>query len=554
MLDKLKANFKGDIAVDEATLETYSHDTSLFEVVPKAVLFPKSVEDVRATVDFVRENKATNPELSITPRSGGTDMSGGAINDSLIMAFSQYFNHIGEVNGENIVVQPGAKYSEFEKKTLAKNKLMPSYPASKDLCDVGGMVANRAGGEKSLIYGTTEKYVKRLKVVLRDGKEYEFAPLNKAQLDEKLKLEGLEGDIYREVYKLLDSNYQEIIDGRPPVSKNTTGYALWDVWDKKAGVFDMTKLFVGSQGTLGIITEIEMSLVDNQPYSGLLVGYVPSLDNLGELIKEVVSHGPSSFETFDDHTLKFAIRFFLKFRKTLGWGKFIKLGLSFIPDVLLMFKDVIMGRGLPKLIMLVEYEGANEEEIDQKLTTLRDSLHGKGFNITLEKAGTESKSERFWLMRRESFNLLRKNLKGDNHTAPYIDDLIVPPKNLPEFLPEFKEILERYKLNYTIAGHMGDGNFHVIPIMDFAQAEERAKIEPSLKECIALVKKYDGSISGEHNDGLVRGPFLKLMYGDKMFSYFTQIKQLFDPDNIFNPHKKTDAKWEYSKAHMREHF
>jgi FAD/FMN-containing dehydrogenase len=310
----------------------------------------------------------------------------------------------------------------------------------------------------------------------------------------------------------------------------------------------MSALFVGAQGTLGMITEAKIGLVKNKPYSGMLVGYLHSLDNLGELIKTVVKHRPSSFETFDDHTVKFALRFFLQFRKTLGWGGLIKLAFGLIPDAILLI------RSLPKLILLIEYEGVTEQEVAQKIQKLRMDLEKNEFKILLENAETSAKSERFWLMRRESFNLLRKNVKGNVHTAPYIDDLVVPPKHLPEFLPQFRDILEKYDLLYTIAGHMGDGNFHVIPLMDFSDKTQVDKIEPSLREVNELVVKYGGSISGEHNDGLIRGPFLSQMYGVEVIDIFRQIKSIFDPQNIFNPHKKTDADWQYSKSHMRDHF
>lgn len=554
MFDELNRLLQGEVVVDSKTLKKYSHDTSLFEIQPTAVVFPFDSGDVRTVVDFVNDHKNSRNKLSITARSGGTDMSGGAINESIILAFDKYMGEIGPVKKNRITAEPGAYYRDIEKVTLKSDMIMPSYPASREIAAIGGMVANRAGGEKSLIYGTMENYVERLRVVLSDGNEHEFKPIKESELKKKMKQHNFEGQLYREVYKLVNDNYEAIKDARPKVTKNTTGYALWDVWDKRTKTFDMTKLFVGSQGTLGMVTEVELSLVPEQKHSGLLVGYMTDIDSLGELINVILDHKPTSFETFDDHTLKFAIKFFFQFRKTLGFFKFVRLGLSFVPDVFIMMKEFFTGQGLPKLIILVEYEGDTPQAVKKKVDRLKADLEKQGFEIDLEEAETSGKSERFWLMRRESFNLLRKNVKGNIHTAPFIDDLIVPPKRLPKFLPEFREILERYDLLYTIAGHMGNGNFHVIPLMDFSDKKELAKIEPALKECIELVKKYEGSMSGEHNDGLIRGPFLEQMYGKKVFGYFKKVKKIFDPDDIFNPHKKTDADWEYSKKHMRSHF
>ena len=171
----------------------------------------------------------------------------------------------------------------------------------------------------------------------------------------------------------------------------------------------------------------------------------------------------------------------------------------------------------------------------------------------MEEDETEAKSRKFWLMRRESFNLLRSKVK-EKHTAPFIDDLVVPPARLSEFLPQLREIIKKYKLLATIAGHLGDGNFHVIPLMKIEDPAERAKFEPAMKEVNTLVIKYGGSVSGEHNDGMIRGPWLKEMYSPSVLGYMKEIKELYDPLNIFNPHKKTDATWEYSFRHIREHF
>lgn len=544
-LAAIRKIFKGDINSSTKARATYSHDTSLFEVMPQAVLFPKDVDDVRELVKYVGKNKKSQPGLSITARSGGTDMSGGAINDSLILVFEKHFKKIGKVQGNKIHVQPGVYYRDFEPVTLKSKKLMPSYPASRGICAVGGIVANNSGGEKSLAYGKTENYVASLKVVLADGNEYDVKPLDRAGLKKKLALKNYEGEIYRKVYAIVDKNYDLLKNAKPKVSKNSTGYLLWDIYDKETGIFDLTKAFIGAQGTLGLITDIEFKLVDAKPQSGLLVAYVPNLDHLGDIIKTVVTTNPTSFETFDDHTFGLAIRFFPTFRKTLGWKEFIKLALSLIPDVFMLYK------GMPKLIMLVEFEGEDKDEIKAKLDKLKAAL--EPFDLATQEAETEAKSKKYWLMRRESFNLLRKNVKN-KHTAPFIDDLVVPPEHMPEFLPRLKPILEKYDLLYTIAGHMGDGNFHIIPLMDLTKKSERDKITKCMAEVDELVLSFGGSLSGEHNDGLIRGPFLGHMYSPEVIKLFHEVKNIFDPQNIFNPHKKVDARWDWSYKHMRGHF
>jgi FAD/FMN-containing dehydrogenase len=243
--------------------------------------------------------------------------------------------------------------------------------------------------------------------------------------------------------------------------------------------------------------------------------------------------------------LSFKLFFF--FHKKLGWWNTIKLGIQLIPDAFILL------RGIPKMVLLAEFTNEDPAIVAQKVHKLRQDLRVYGHDMLFEEDETEVKARKFWIMRRESFNLLRQKVK-DKHTAPFIDDLVVPPKHLPKFLPELREILNRYKFIATIAGHYGDGNFHVIPLMKIEETLERIKIAPAMKEVNDLVLKYGGSLSGEHNDGMSRGPWLVQMYPPEIITHFKTLKAIFDPQNIFNPHKKTDADWDFSMSHLREHF
>jgi len=538
--------FEGDLDDSTQQRDFYSHDASLFEMVPELIVYPKNVEDVKRLVWAALDSRADIPNISLTARSAGTDMSGGAINDSVIVDFNKYLHYFENITENTAQAQPGMFYRDFEKKTLLQNSLMPSFPASRELCTIGGMVANNAGGELSLRYGKTEDYVTELSVVLSDGNEYIVKPLNREELDQKKGQENFEGEIYRKIYDLVDSNYDVIKAAKPHVTKNSTGYNLWDVWDSETGIFDLTKLIVGSQGTLCLVTDIHFRLIQQERYSGVLVCFMKNIDELGDIIKTVVSKNPTSFESFDNYTLYLSIKFFFYFRKTLGWKGLIKLGFNLIPDALILFK------GIPKMILLIEFTGDSQSEIDEKLKAMQTEL--KRFKLeATEDDNTPAKAWKFRIMRRESFNLLRKKVK-DKHTAPFIDDLVVPPEHLTEFLPELRCIINKYKMLATIAGHMGDGNFHVIPLMKFEDPEERAKLQPAMKEVNELVIKYGGSLSGEHNDGLIRGPWLEQMYGSEIVALFREAKKIMDPNNLFNPHKKTDSNWKYSMDHIREHF
>lgn len=538
--------FSGELDDSEDTRAIYSHDASLFELKPQLVAYPKNSHDVEAIVRYVAAHRKEDRNLYITARSAGTDMSGGAIGEGISLDFTKHFKEIRSVNETEAHVQPGVHYRDFEPKTLKHKVWMPSFPASRELCTVGGMVANNSGGELSLQYGKTINFVNELKVVFSDGNEYVVKPLNKAELVRKMSQNDFEGHIYKKVFQLVEKHYDHIKAAKPKVSKNSTGYNIWDIWDRETGVFDLTKAIVGSQGTLGLVTDIKFRLVPKDPYSGVLVCFMKNTKKLGEIINEVVAQKPASFESFDNYTLNLSIKFFPYFRYNLGWLGLAKLGLQLLPDAL------ILGRGIPKLILLIEFTGQSQQEVDEKLDIMKILLRKYKLQA-VEKEETAAKAWKFRIMRRESFNLLRKKVK-DKHTAPYIDDLVVPPPHLPEFLPKLRRIINKYKLQATVAGHMGDGNFHIIPLMKIEEKKERAKLEPSMREINELVLKYGGSLSGEHNDGLIRGPWLKRMYGGEVLGYFQELKDIFDPDNIFNPHIKATADWDFSMSHIRQHF
>lgn len=550
-IDALKqAGYEGDIDDSSDLLSAYSHDASMFEMVPQLVVAPKNTKDVERLVKVTQATKTKIDNLSLTARSAGTDMSGGAINESVIVDIKKYFTKIENIGQESAKLQPGVFFRDFDAKAKEKGVLMPTYPASRDLCTVGGMVSNNAGGEKSIEFGQVVNFVNQLEFVFADGVARTIKPLTKTELDKKMKQKDFEGQVYKQIFELIDKNYDQIKSAKPKVSKNSTGYNLWDVWDRESGVFDMTRLITGSQGTLGFVTDIEFRLTRARSDEGLLVIFVKDLKHLGELIKVVVDEKPSRFESFDDNTLILSIRFMPYFLKFLGPIKFINLVIRLIPDALLLL------RGVPRLVLMASIKGDDPEEIKDRIHKLRLKLeeNKKHYGISgFEEAPYERQGEKFWIMRRYSFQILRSKVK-DKHTAPFIDDLVVNPEHLAEFLPKIRKIIKKYKLFATIAGHMGDGNFHIIPLMNIEQKTERNKILPAMKEVNKLVLKFGGSLSGEHNDGLVRGPWLTEMYGKEMVKHFKEVKKIFDLNGLFNPHKKADATWEFSINRIRKNF
>jgi FAD/FMN-containing dehydrogenase len=541
--EDLKKIIAGEVSEDEAVLKEASHDASIFELTPQAVIFPKNVHDVQAVVQYANAKRLAHENVSITARAAGTDMSGGPLTTSLVLSFTKHFNHIKEVGENYAVVEPGVFYRDLEKKMDEKGLFFPSYPASKNLCALGGMLANNAGGEKTLAYGKTAKYVEELKVVLGDGKEYVLKPLNERELQEKISGSDFEAQIYKKTYELLENNFDLIQRAKPHVSKNSAGYALWDVWDRKT--FDLTKLFVGSQGTLGIITEGKIKLLKKKPFVKLVVVFMKDLKVISEFVPEVLKVHPESFESYDQHTLRLAFQFLPDLLKVLKNETIFSMLWGFLPEVWMALRG-----GLPNLVVMVEVAGEEEEDVERRAEQVLKEAKIFGLPAHITKSVREA--NRFWAIRRESFNLLRKRVRG-KQTAPFIDDIIVPPLKLPEFLPKLDAILKQYSqyFTYTVAGHIGDGNFHIIPLMDLNDEDAR-KIIPILSdEVYDLVLKFGGSITAEHNDGLIRSPYLVKMFGGEIMKLFEEVKNIFDPRGIFNPGKKVHASMDYALRHIK---
>jgi FAD/FMN-containing dehydrogenase len=545
--DEILKFFKGEVEDSEETLGKYSRDASIFELRPKLILFPKDSEDVKKIVKWVSENKDKYKDeeknkdwknLSITCRCAGTDMSGGAIGESLILDFTRHMNKLVSKNfsetAENfsITVQPGMFYRDFEKITLEKGLILPCYTASKSINAMGGMFGNNSAGERTLKYGKTENYILEAKVVLSDGNEYTIKSLSQNDLVKKIAQKDFEGEIYKNIYDLINKNKEEIKKAKPNVNKNSAGYYIWNVMPNEE-YFNLNKLLVGSQGTLCIATEITFRLVPNPKYSKLVVIFMNNLEPLGRLVDEMLETNPETLETYDDKTMKLAVRFFPDFLKNKGFIGMFKFIWSFLPEFWMMITG-----GFPKLIIMAEFAGENETEVDKNCRILKEKI--KNFNLNVHITKSETEANKYWDVRRESFSLLRKHVAG-LHTAPFIDDIIVRPEFLPKFIPELNKVLDKYDLTYTMAGHVGDGNFHIIPLMDFSRPDT-AKIIVELSELVYdLVLQYHGSITAEHNDGIIRTPYLKQMYGESIVSIFKEIKQIFDPKNIFNPGKKNVA-------------
>lgn len=532
--NSLQKLIKGEVMDGPNALSKYCNDASIFEIKPSLAVYPKDRQDIKGVIKF-----ATDNNLSIIPRSGGTDMTGAAIGEGIILDMTKYFNKLTNVSENSTVVQPGMYYRDFEAETLKQGLLLPTYPASKDICTIGGMIANNAGGEMELTYGPINKYLKSLKVILADGNEYGFKPLNKDELKEKVAQKDFEGKLYKQIYEVVKENGDLIQGAKPKVSKNSTGYDLWEIFDGET--FDLTKLIIGSQGTLGIVTEAEFRLIKPKQHQVLLVISLPNLNELDRVVSKVLEFKPEAFECFDDQTYKLAADHAWDISKNFKHSSRISAYFNLLSDKL---------QAIPNLTLMANFTSDDKQEALQNAQMAKNAL--KPFKLKAEIKGSELSAEKYWIIRHKSFGLLMKYAKNSKASS-FIDDIIVKPEYFPEFLPKLNALIEPYKdkMVYTFAGHIGDGNFHIIPLMDLSREDVRAIIPELMEKVFKLVFEYKGSMSGEHNDGLIRGPYLPEMYGEEVYQLFKEVKNIFDPKNIFNPHKKTDATFEYSLAHMK---
>ncbi|MDD3694016.1 MAG: FAD-binding oxidoreductase [Candidatus Pacebacteria bacterium] len=557
---------EGEVSQEKKDLENASTDWSLFKIQPDLVVYPKSAKDIQNLVQYVNNyNQNSEQKLTLTPRAAGSDMSGGPLNHSIIVDVTRYMNHIGEIKlgdfgtqehragfpysiAGKVRVEPGTKYIPFEETTLKKNLLMPTFPASRKLAAVGGMVANNGAGEKSFKYGQNKDFVNMLSVVLADGNEYEIKPWDYAELQSVIAQENFLGKVSSEIFSLVEKNWELIQSKKPQTTKNSSGYLLWNIisaasiedFKKGIGFFDLTKLFVGAQGTTGIITEIEYKLIPYESKEEMLVIFVNDIYDLPKIVEIFKSHDLDTIELYDDHTFKIGIKFFKDFIKDKGFFDALRYVLRFVPE----FWRALTG-GIPKFIILGE--SADKESKQVHLETLK-ALKDIQTNLPHANAflATGRSAQKYWDFRHDSFKLLTEHSKkarnagAGTRTAPFIDDIAIRAEHLPEYLPRLTTILDEYKKDfmYTIAGHLGDGNFHIVPIVDMFDEKNKKRILEISERVYDLVIEYEGTITAEHNDGIIRTPFLPQMFGDDMMAVFKETKKILDPKNIFNPGKK----------------
>ena len=373
LTDELKGIIQGEVLSDQKTLETFSKDTSLFQVMPEVVAFPKDAIDIKKIVSFVSMHKKDRPTLSITGRSAGTCMTGGPLNESIILSFTKHMNaSLLDMVNMKAQVEPGLYYRDFEEKVLPPGIIFPSYPASKSIAALGGIIMNNAGGEKTLRYGQTRDSVLNVSMVLADGNEYNFKKISSDELEKKKVQNDFEGEVYKKTFDLVEKNFDLIERSKPHVSKNSAGYCLWRVWDRKN--FDLSQLFVGSQGTLGILTKAEIKLVREKPHKKMIAMFLKNWDKLPQIVNTVLPFEPESFEAFDEATLKLGLRFMPEIARK-AHVSFWKFASKFIPEAFIGLRML----GIPKLILLAEFAEDDVSVLQEKIEKAQVAL--KKFKI-----------------------------------------------------------------------------------------------------------------------------------------------------------------------------
>lgn len=503
----LRAIVDGDVQFDEISRILFSTAACMYQIKPMGVVAPKNKNDVIKIVRYAHENN-----IPITPRGAGSSLAGQAVGSGIIIDFTKYMNKILEINEkENWVrVQPGVIFGNLLEALKPYQKFFPPDPSSGKFCTIGGMVANNSGGAHSVKYGTTKDHVLELEVVLSDGEmiQTKRIPASNGSLKSPYPENSFASQIFKGAYRII-SSHKDVIDKRTPdVSKNASGYNLKETVSN--GGYDLSKLFTGSEGTLGVVTEIMLRLTDLPRERAALLAYFDSLDKAGQALVKILKSGPSALEIMD--------RYFFDFARE---------------------NDPHFDEILPKNLeaaLLIEYEGEDIQSVRNEIEAQEKELLKKTkLAFGSEKAYDPAEQAKLWAVRSSAWSLINK-VKGRRRPQNFIDDIAVNPAKIPEYLRGLYKIFAKYDVIAINYGHAGNGNIHVNPLLDLKDPEDLERLRGLAKDVAELGISLGGTISGEHGDGLVRSPFLKDLWGP-VYDYFEEIKALFDPQNIMNPGK-----------------
>ena len=521
-LKQLAQQLEGDF-FDDTTMRTlYATDASAYREMPLAVAVPKTIEDIKKLIVFARKEKT-----SLIPRTAGTSLAGQVVGNGIIVDVSKYFTQIIELNKQEkwVRVQPGVIRDELNMFLKPHGLFFGPETSTANRAMIGGMVGNNSCGSNSVVYRSTREHLLEVKALLSDGSEAEFRSLTIDEFHTKCEGNGLEAVIYKSVRSIL-SNYENQSEIRKEfpkksVERRNTGYAI-DVLLESAPFtaggdnFNFCKLIAGSEGTLAFITEIKLNVVPLPPKEvGLLCVHFNSIDESLRANLIALKYKPSASELIDHYILECT-----KENKEQAKNRFFV-------------------QGDPGAILVIEFARTNREEITVLAKQVEKEMKaaGLGYHFPL-LFGDDSK--KIWTLRKAGLGLL-SNLPGDEKAVPVIEDTAVDVNDLPAYIRDFNEILKKHNLYSVHYAHAGSGEIHLRPIINLKTKEGNQLFRMIAEEIATLVKKYNGSLSGEHGDGRLRGEFIRQMVGEKNYRLLKEVKKTWDPSAIFNPNKIVDT-------------
>lgn len=521
-LNEFGKSLKGEFFTDDKLRTLYATDASAFREIPLAVAVPKDREDLLKIVAFARENNT-----SVIPRAAGTSLAGQVVGAGIVVDVSKYLNRILEFNAEEkwIIVEPGIIRDDLNRHLDGSDLFFGPETATASRAMIGGMVGNNSCGSNSIVYKSTRENLLSVKMILADGSEVEFRELTKKEYDDKVSgktcMSKLEYDIYRTIHEILSDpeNQKEIMEQYPlpTITRRNTGYAIdllmkTQPFSTSREKFNMCKLIAGSEGTLGIITEVKLRLSPLPPrHNALICIHFDSIYESLEANLIALKFKPYASELIDHYILECT------------------------KENIAQRKNRFFIEGDPKALLIVEIAKEDPKVLDRTVDKLIRSLKDAnyGYHYPVLKGSDIGK---IWSLRKAGLGLL-SNIPGDAKPVPVVEDTAVDVHDLPAYIREFNETLGKYGLYSVHYAHAGSGELHLRPIINLKTSEGQKLFRTVLEEVARLVKKYKGSLSGEHGDGRLRGEYIPFMIGEKNYALLEKIKFSWDPDNIFNPGK-----------------
>lgn len=525
----LQEHLVGEVMTSTDARRYFATDASIFQMPPALVVYPRNENDVRKTARFTWQLAERGRVIPLTARGSGTDQTGAALGTGIMLVFPAHMNRILELDtkAHTVTVEPGINFGKLQQALHTHGRFIPPYPASLEYSTVGGAVANNASGQHSVKYGDMRRYVQGLRVVLANGEVIETHRLSKRELSKKLGLATFEGEIYRSVDTLLEENKDLVDKLRPVTSRDNSGYSLHSV-KRKDGSFDLSPLFVGSQGTLGIITEVILSNEPHNPQTTLFMATFDSLEEAQQAVMELhgLSDMPSAVELID--------------------GQLLAQIHTQHPNHL---KEV-MPPPYPAAVLLVELD-STDRLIKKQSKQVSKILEKHGADV--QSSAEPEHQQQAWKLRQAS-SLLMGNNEGLLRAVPVIGDAAVPVDRLRQYVEGAHKLLKANGLPAATWGHAGDGVLHVQPRLNLGQVGDRQKVFRLMDEFHKLVLSLDGVISGENGDGRLRAPYLEHIYGAELFGLLQKVKQIFDPYGTMNPGVKFGTSLDENKANVRSEY